>query len=143
MPDAAAEPDVRQPFSVRRLPEQGRQQRFSIGRSSLTGKPHNAFNTLTFPVPSGRSQIGNSCDDFRPARQVNVPVNATGTYLLDNVRGIAVVQATPLPTREFEVPLIVQIAFVPHRRRDLLPAGAGPAAGRRSAPTPTSTRTGC
>jgi FtsP/CotA-like multicopper oxidase with cupredoxin domain len=39
---------------------------------------------------------------------VNVPFNATGTYLLDNVRGIPVIASTPLPRGEFEVPLIVQ-----------------------------------
>src|SRR6185369_7999957 len=78
--------------------------RFSIGNVSLTGKTQNAFNTLTFDqVPS--SQIGSSCVDFRLT--VRLQAVGSGTYLLDNVRGPAVVAATPLPSREFEVPLIV------------------------------------
>ena len=79
--------------------------RFSIGNVSLSGRTQNAFNTLTFnQVPSG--QIGNSCVDFRLT--VRLQGVGSGTYLLDNVRGPAVVPATPLPSREFEVPMIVQ-----------------------------------
>src|SRR6478609_2016560 len=79
--------------------------RFSIGNVSLAGKTQNAFNTLTFnQVPS--SQIGSSCVDFRLT--VRLQAVGSGTYLLDNVRGPAVVASTPLPTREFEVPTIVQ-----------------------------------
>jgi FtsP/CotA-like multicopper oxidase with cupredoxin domain len=79
--------------------------RFSIGQVTLAGKTQNAFNTLTFSqVPS--SQIGSSCVDFRLT--VRLQGVGSGTYLLDNVRGPAVVAATPLPSREFEVPLIVQ-----------------------------------
>ncbi|HEY7373949.1 MAG TPA: hypothetical protein VIF57_17445, partial [Polyangia bacterium] len=79
--------------------------RFSIGQVTLAGRTQNAFNTLTFnQVPV--SQIGNSCVDFRIT--VRLQGVGSGTYLLDNVRGPTVVTSTPLPTREFEVPLIVQ-----------------------------------
>jgi len=79
--------------------------RFSIGNVSLSGRTQNAFNTLTFnQVPV--SQIGNSCVDFRIT--VRLQGVGSGTYRLDNIRGPAVVQSTPLPTREFEVPLLVQ-----------------------------------
>jgi len=79
--------------------------RFSIGQVTLSGRTQNAFNTLTFnQVPV--SQIGNSCVDFRLT--VRLQGVGSGTYLLDNVRGPAVVPATPLPSREFEVPTIVQ-----------------------------------
>jgi len=79
--------------------------RFSIGNVSLAGKTQNAFNTLTFnQVPV--SQIGSSCVDFRLT--VRLQSVGSGTYLLDNVRGPANVPATPLPSREFEVPTIVQ-----------------------------------
>ena len=79
--------------------------RFSIGNVSLSGRTQNAFNTLTFDqVPS--SQIGNSCVDFRLT--VRLQGVGSGTYLLDNIRGPANVPATPLPSREFEVPTIVQ-----------------------------------
>jgi FtsP/CotA-like multicopper oxidase with cupredoxin domain len=79
--------------------------RFSIGNVSLAGKTQNAFNTLTFDqVPS--SQIGSSCVDFRITMRLQGV--GSGTYLLDNIRGPAVVPATPLPSREFEVPTIVQ-----------------------------------
>ena len=79
--------------------------RFNIGNVSLSGRTQNAFNTLTFnQVPV--SQIGNSCADFRLT--VRLQGVGSGTYLLDNVRGPANVPATPLPSREFEVPTIVQ-----------------------------------
>ena len=79
--------------------------RFNIGNVSLSGRTQNAFNTLTFnQVPV--SQIGNSCPDFRLT--VRLQAVGSGTYLLDNVRGPANVPATPLPSREFEVPTIVQ-----------------------------------
>jgi FtsP/CotA-like multicopper oxidase with cupredoxin domain len=78
--------------------------RFNIGNVSLAGRTQNAFNTLNFTqVPSG--QIGSSCQDFRLT--VRLQGVGSGTYLLDNIRGPRVVQSTPLPSREFEVPLIV------------------------------------
>jgi FtsP/CotA-like multicopper oxidase with cupredoxin domain len=79
--------------------------RFNIGNVSLSGRTQNAFNTLTFnQVPS--SQIGSSCVDFRLT--VRLQGVGSGTYLFDNIRGPRVVAATPLPSREFEVPLLVQ-----------------------------------
>jgi FtsP/CotA-like multicopper oxidase with cupredoxin domain len=80
--------------------------RFSLGQVSLSGRTQNAFNTLSFPTSSASGQIGNSCVDFRLT--VRLQGGGSGTYLLDNIRGPAVVAATPLPSREFEVPLIVQ-----------------------------------
>jgi FtsP/CotA-like multicopper oxidase with cupredoxin domain len=80
-----------------------------VGQVDLTGRTLGAFNTLSFTVPANiRSSIGNSCEDFDVAVNINVPSNATGTYLVDNLRGITVVPNSPLPTGEFEVPLIVQ-----------------------------------
>ncbi len=80
-----------------------------IGQVDLTGKTKGAFNRLNFPVPANiASSIGSSCDDFDVAVNINVPSNATGTYLVDNLLGIPVQANTPLPTGEFEVPLIVQ-----------------------------------
>jgi len=83
------------------------QSRVSLAQVSLTGRTANAFNTLTFPIPSGlRTAVGTSCPDFR--LRVMFQVSNAGTYLLDNVRGLTIVAATPLPSREFEVPTIVQ-----------------------------------
>jgi FtsP/CotA-like multicopper oxidase with cupredoxin domain len=80
-----------------------------IGQVDFTGRPLGAFSRLNFPVPSNiASAIGSSCEDFDIAVNINVPSNATGTYLVDNLLGIAVQANTPLPTGEFEVPLIVQ-----------------------------------
>jgi FtsP/CotA-like multicopper oxidase with cupredoxin domain len=78
-----------------------------IGQVELTGKPLNTFSRLSFSIPAAiRSSVG-ICDDFNFRVAVNVPTNATGTYLLDNFLGIPKVAGTPLPTGEFEVPLIV------------------------------------
>jgi len=80
-----------------------------IGQVELTGKPLNTFSTLTFPVPAAvASSIGSSCSDFDFRVAVNVPINATGTYLLDNLRGVNLTPTSPLPSGEFEVPMIVQ-----------------------------------
>ena len=80
-----------------------------IGQVDLTGRTKGAFNRLNFPVPANiASSIGSSCDDFDIAVNINVPSNATGTYLVDNLLGVPVQANTPLPAGEFEVPLIVQ-----------------------------------
>ena len=80
-----------------------------VGQVELTGRPTGRFNTLSFPVPAAiRSSIGNSCNDFDISIAVNVPFNATGTYLIDNIRGIPIVRQTILPHGDFEVPIIVQ-----------------------------------
>jgi FtsP/CotA-like multicopper oxidase with cupredoxin domain len=80
-----------------------------LSQVELTGKPTGRFDTLTFPVPAAtRSAIGNSCEDFDLRVTVNVPTNATGTYLLDNIRGVTITPTTVLPEGEFEVPIIVQ-----------------------------------
>ena len=89
-------------------PSKGVQSAF-IGQVDLTGRTLGAFNRLNFPVPANiASSIGSSCDDFDVAVNINVPSNATGTYLVDNLLGVPVQNNTPLPTGEFEVPLIVQ-----------------------------------
>src|SRR5262249_12482191 len=80
-----------------------------VGQVELTGKPLNQFSTLNYSVSAAvRNSIGNSCDDFSFQVAVNVPINATGTYLVDNLRGFTIVPSTPLPNGEFEVPVIVQ-----------------------------------
>lgn len=80
-----------------------------IGQVELTGKPLNVFNHLSYTVPANvASSIGSSCEDFDFSFALNVPTNATGTYLLDNIQGIAVTPASPLPQGQFEVPMIVQ-----------------------------------
>ncbi|HEY3496299.1 MAG TPA: multicopper oxidase domain-containing protein, partial [Polyangiaceae bacterium] len=80
-----------------------------ISQVELTGKTKNAFNTLTFPVSSAlRNSIGSSCSDFSFSVTINVPTNATGIYLLDNLRGITITPNSPLPAGEFEVPMIIQ-----------------------------------
>jgi len=80
-----------------------------VSQVELTGKTRNAFNHLTFPVPAAIvSQVGGSCSDFDFSLALNVPTDATGTYLIDNLQGIARTPNTPLPHGEFEVPLIVQ-----------------------------------
>ncbi len=100
-----------------------------IGQVDFTGKPLNAFSRLNFPVPSNiASAIGSSCEDFDIAVNINVPTNATGTYLVDNLLGITAVANTPLPTGEFEVPMIVQDRSFRTDGIDLLPDGAEPAA---------------
>jgi FtsP/CotA-like multicopper oxidase with cupredoxin domain len=80
-----------------------------LSQVDLTGKPTGRFNTLTFPVPAAtRSAVGSSCEDFNLRVTVNVPSNATGTYLLDNIRGITITRTTILPEHEFDNFLIVQ-----------------------------------
>jgi len=80
-----------------------------LSQVELTGKPTNTFSTLTFPVPAAvRTSVGSSCPDFNVRVTVNVPPNATGTYLLDNIRGITITPTTVLPEGEFEHQLIVQ-----------------------------------
>jgi len=80
-----------------------------IGQVDFTGKPVNAFSRLSFPVPANiASAVGSSCEDFDIAVNINVPSNASGTYLVDNLLGITAVHNTPLPAGEFEVPMIVQ-----------------------------------
>jgi FtsP/CotA-like multicopper oxidase with cupredoxin domain len=80
-----------------------------LSQVELTGKPTNQFSTLTFTIPSAvRSSIGSSCEDFFFETSLNVPSNATGTYLFDNLRGITITPTTPLPEGEFEVPMILQ-----------------------------------
>lgn len=80
-----------------------------VGQVELTGKTLNAFNHLTFAVPSAiRSAVGASCSDFDYSVSVNVPTDATGTYLLDNFQGFTITPNSPLPAGEFEVPMIIQ-----------------------------------
>jgi len=80
-----------------------------LSQVELTGKPTGTFSTLTFPVPQAiRTSVGNSCEDFNVRVTVNVPFNATGTYLLDNIRGITITPTTVLPEHEFDNFLIVQ-----------------------------------
>jgi len=79
-----------------------------VGQVELTGLPTGRFDTLSFPVPAAiRSSIGSSCNDFDVSLSLNVPFNATGTYLFDNIRGIPIVRQTILPHGEFEVPLVI------------------------------------
>jgi len=80
-----------------------------LSQVELTGKPTGRFNTLTFPVPAAiRNAVGSSCEDFNVRVAVNVPNNAPGTYLLDNIRGITITPTTVLPEHEFDNFLIVQ-----------------------------------
>jgi FtsP/CotA-like multicopper oxidase with cupredoxin domain len=79
-----------------------------VSQVELTGKTPNAFNRLSFPVSAAiADQIG-SCRDFNFSVALNVPIDATGTYLFDNVQGVTKTPNSPLPRGEFEVPLIVQ-----------------------------------
>jgi len=69
-----------------------------VGQVELTGKTRNAFNHLTFPVSSTiANQVGNTCADFDFSLALNLPNEATGTYLIDNLQGIANTPTTPLP----------------------------------------------
>ena len=80
-----------------------------LSQVELTGKPTGVFSTLTFPVSQAtRDAVGGSCEDFNVRFTVNVPFNSTGTYLLDNVRGITITPTTVLPEHEFDNFLIVQ-----------------------------------
>ena len=141
--DRRLHPDGRgdgQRVHVRRLPEQGVDP-LLIGNVSLTGRTQNAFNTLTFnQVPS--SQIGNSCVDFRltvrlqgvgsghlPARQHPRPGQRAGDAAAEpRVRG-----PHSSCSRARSAPTARCTTRWPRRPRPV----------RRSAPTRTSTRTGC
>jgi len=80
-----------------------------VGQVELTGKTRGAFNALSFPVSSSIiNSVGSSCSDFDLSISVNVPNDSTGTYLIDNLRGVPVTRTTVLPHGEFEVPIIVQ-----------------------------------
>ena len=80
-----------------------------LSQVELTGKPTGTYNTLSFPVPAAiSSAVGSSCEDFDLRVTVNVPTNATGTYLLDNIRGVTITPTTVLPEHEFDNFLIVQ-----------------------------------
>jgi len=81
-----------------------------IAQAELAGRTANAFNTLTFAVPAAvSSAVGAFCEDFDLGVNINVPTNATGTYLIDNIRnGVPITASSPLPQGQFEVPLIVQ-----------------------------------
>ncbi len=80
-----------------------------LSQVDLIGKPVNAFTTLTFAVPAAvRTSVGSSCEDFNLRVTLNVPSNATGNYLFDNIRNVTITPTTVLPEHEFEVPLIVQ-----------------------------------
>jgi FtsP/CotA-like multicopper oxidase with cupredoxin domain len=79
-----------------------------VSQVGLTGKTRNAFNRLSFGVPASIADQVGTCSDFFFSLALNVPTNATGTYLFDNAQGMAVTPTSPLPAGEFEVPLIVQ-----------------------------------
>jgi FtsP/CotA-like multicopper oxidase with cupredoxin domain len=80
-----------------------------LSQVELTGKPTGRFSTLSFPVPQAtRNAVGSSCEDFNLRVTVNVPTNATGTYLLDNIRNVVITPTTILPEHEFDNFLIVQ-----------------------------------
>jgi FtsP/CotA-like multicopper oxidase with cupredoxin domain len=79
-----------------------------VSQVELTGKTRNTFNRLSFPVPSTIIDQVGTCSDFSFSVALNVPINATGTYLFDNVQGVVKTLNSPLPAGEFEVPLIVQ-----------------------------------
>ncbi|HVR21183.1 MAG TPA: multicopper oxidase domain-containing protein, partial [Polyangiaceae bacterium] len=80
-----------------------------LSQVELTGRPTNQFNTLTFTIPAAvRTSVGSSCEDFAFETAINVPSNATGTYLLDNLRGVPITPTTALPEDQFEVPMIIQ-----------------------------------
>jgi len=80
-----------------------------LSQVDLVGKPTGRFNTLTFSVPAAtRTAVGSSCEDFDLRVTVNVATNSTGTFLLDNIRGVTITPTTVLPEGEFEMPVIVQ-----------------------------------
>jgi hypothetical protein len=59
-----------------------------LGQQELTGRPLNQFFTLSYSLSAattGKLAAG-GYSDFTVKIAVNVPVNATGTYLLDNLR---------------------------------------------------------
>ena len=80
-----------------------------LSQVDLIGRPVNTFTTLTFPVPAAtRTAVGSSCEDFNLRVTLNVPFNATGNYLFDNIQGVAITPTTVLPEHEFDNFLIVQ-----------------------------------
>jgi FtsP/CotA-like multicopper oxidase with cupredoxin domain len=79
-----------------------------VGQVELTGKNKGAWNRLSFPVPySIGNSLSDSCSDFFLEIALNVPNNATGTYLVDNILGVPKMPQSILPHGEFEVPIIV------------------------------------
>jgi FtsP/CotA-like multicopper oxidase with cupredoxin domain len=80
-----------------------------FGQVSLNGKKRNAFNRLTFPVPASVANSCATCEDLSVTIGLDVPSNATGTYLVDNiVGGVSTPARSPLPQGQFDVPIIVQ-----------------------------------
>src|ERR1017187_7875119 len=70
-----------------------------VGQVELTGLKVNVFNSLSFPVAqSVQNSIGVSCSNLDLSIAVNVPSNATGTYLLDDIQGVGVTATAPIPT---------------------------------------------
>ena len=62
-----------------------------LGLQELTGKPLNQFFSLDYNLPQAlvtKLQAG-GYSDFKVKVVLNVPFNATGTYLLDNLRFVA------------------------------------------------------
>lgn len=58
-----------------------------VGQKELTGSPLGQFVTETFNMPSyPGTKLTNGCQDLFFTIAINVPTNATGTYLLDNLR---------------------------------------------------------
>jgi hypothetical protein len=69
-----------------------------VGQVELTGKSLNVFNRLSFPVPQALSNsVGSSCSNFDISIALNVPSNATGTYLLDDIQGVGIESVPPIP----------------------------------------------
>ena len=57
-----------------------------VGQIELTGLPLGAFETLTLKVPTDvLSRIKTNASDFTITVVINVPANASGVYLLDNL----------------------------------------------------------
>ena len=57
------------------------------GKSELTGLATAAFHTLAFELPGWVvATLTDGCPDFAVSIALNVPWNASGTYLLDNLR---------------------------------------------------------
>ena len=68
------------------VPSKGINNQF-IGQVELTGKPVNQFFPVDFDLPASvvaTLQAG-GYSDFRAKIVINVPFNATGNYLLDNL----------------------------------------------------------
>jgi hypothetical protein len=57
-----------------------------VGQQDLTGLPLNQFSTLIFQLPAAMATtLAGGCTDLAFRIGLNVPSNATGTYLLDNL----------------------------------------------------------